>query len=211
MRERKKALHVGDVFGDRVVVRFDAEKSAPPLYYWWCRCKCGSMRSIVENALRAGRDQRCGKCRATIRYKDALRECKNRTPEWDAWFAMNQRCYRVTHDCYRLYGGRGIRVCRRWRHSFVNFLRDMGRRPSSKHSIDRINNDGSYRPDNCRWATQQEQMQNVRTNVWITIGGQRRRLGEWARESGLRSGTIYTRLVRGWKTVRLLQPVRRGR
>lgn len=87
---------------------------------------------------------------------------KSGTPEHRSWKAMHTRCYNKNNPAYKSYGGRGIKVCDRWRGvmGFSNFYSDMGKRPSLNHSIDRINNDGGYEPDNCRWATKSEQMIN---------------------------------------------------
>ena len=85
---------------------------------------------------------------------------KQPTPEYSAWYNMKRRCYDVNNKGYHRYGRRGISVCDRWLNSYEAFLEDMGRRPSSKHSIDRIDNDGNYTPSNCRWATGTEQSRN---------------------------------------------------
>lgn len=81
------------------------------------------------------------------------------TPVYNAWRDMKQRCLKSYHPCYERYGGRGIKICERWM-SFDNFLADMGEKPSPKHSIERIDNDGNYEPDNCKWATKVEQTRN---------------------------------------------------
>jgi hypothetical protein len=85
-----------------------------------------------------------------------------RTAEYNIWITMKQRCSNPKTNGYINYGGRGIIVCERWLNSFENFLKDMGRKPSGDHSIDRIDNDGNYEPNNCRWATQKEQYENSR-------------------------------------------------
>jgi len=89
-------------------------------------------------------------------------ESHNKTPEYHAWQNAIQRCENPQRKDYYLYGARGIRMCARWRHSYVTFLTDMGRKPSSLHSLDRIDANRDYEPDNCRWATNREQMQNRR-------------------------------------------------
>jgi len=87
------------------------------------------------------------------------------TSEYDAWRHMIQRCHNPNDISWKNYGGRGISVCERWRHSFDNFIEDIGPKPSFKHTLDRINNDGNYEPTNCRWATRQEQVANTRPNI----------------------------------------------
>lgn len=96
-----------------------------------------------------------------------------RRPEYNTWKLMRRRCHVPTRKDYRLYGARGIRVCDRWNESFWAFLKDMGPRPSAKHSIDRIDVNGNYEPGNCRWATNAEQGRNRRSNVWVLLNGQR--------------------------------------
>lgn len=107
---------------------------------------------------------------------------------------MHRRCYDRRNNRYYAYGGRGIRVCARWR-DFGNFLEDMGRKPSPEHSIDRKDNDGDYEPNNCRWATATEQARNKRTCRKITHAGETLTLHEWSARTGISYGLLYGRLV----------------
>lgn len=108
---------------------------------------------------------------------------RSQTREYKIWAAMKRRCCDPKLICYENYGARGIAVCERWK-SFENFLADMGPRPSSEHSIDRVNNDGNYEPSNCRWATRQVQNSNMRRNRWFEYRGEMMTLAEAIRRSG---------------------------
>ena len=120
------------------------------------------------------------------------------TPEYGAWRGMIFRCVHPSAECYADYGGRGISVCQRWLDSFDAFVDDMGPRPSSKHSLDRIDNESGYSPENCRWATMRVQTRNRRSNHWITIEGVTRVITDWAEAVGINRETVYTRIRRGW-------------
>lgn len=123
------------------------------------------------------------------------------SPEYRAWTMMKTRCYNKNNPKYPTYGGRGIKVCDRWRSSFDAFLEDMGPRPGG-HSIDRSNNDGDYTPENCRWATPTEQAVNRSTTRWIEANGERLHLKEWAARLGADPQTIVDRISRGWSAER---------
>jgi len=118
--------------------------------------------------------------------------------EYHAWQRIKDRCGKPSHHKYKLYGGRGIKVCDRWLVSFLNFWADMGPRPSLKHSIERIDNDGDYSPENCRWATRKEQARNTRRNRWVTFRGERVLLIDLAPRLGIKLPTLYWRLQHGW-------------
>lgn len=119
------------------------------------------------------------------------------TRAYSSWASMIQRCQNPKSSRFSSHGGRGIKVCERWK-LFDNFLEDMGEPPSSKHSIERENNDGNYEPGNCRWATAKEQARNTRRNKLVTVGGVVRCIAEWAEISGINVRSIHSRLEDGW-------------
>ena len=110
---------------------------------------------------------------------------------------MKARCGDPKHEKFPKYGGRGIRVCRRWLRSFEAFLADMGPKPSPKHTIDRKDHDGHYVPSNC-WATLKEQNHNRRGLVWLTFGGTTLCVKEWAELLGVNMHVVYARIRKGW-------------
>ena len=133
------------------------------------------------------------------------------TPEYRAWKAMKDRCFNPNSKKYPNWGGRGITVCDRWL-DFENFLADMGSRPTAKHSLDRIDNDGDYSPKNCRWATKAEQNNNKRTNHLITIDDVTLTITQWAKKMGFNETVIYCRLNRGWSEYdAVMTPVETGK
>lgn len=131
-----------------------------------------------------------------------------RTVEYHIWEAMTQRCRNPRASGYAGYGARGIAVCERWL-TYENFLADVGRRPSPRHSLDRRDNDGDYSPENVRWATPKEQARNRRTTRMLTCGGVTRCLAEWAEFSGINMKALHLRLKRGWPIERAIaEPLR---
>jgi hypothetical protein len=133
---------------------------------------------------------------------------QNNTSEYVVWMGMIARCNNPKSKDFKRYGGRGIRICLRW-NSFPNFFTDMGPRPSSKHSIDRIDNNGDYKPGNCRWVTYKEQARNRRNNRLINIGGKLITLEEASTITNIKRTTLQRRLDVGWPIqCALAKPVR---
>lgn len=129
---------------------------------------------------------------------------EKQTKEYRTWKAIQYRCD-AEGDTY--YHDNGIRVCKRWKRSYATFLNDMGRAPSADHSIDRLNSRRGYSPKNCRWATDMEQGQTMRSNHWIEYRGERKILADWERETGI--GSIGWRLNAGWPLEKAMtQPVK---
>ena len=124
---------------------------------------------------------------------------------YSVWSSMKQRCYDANCPNYENYGGRGIKVCERWEESFYNFYDDMGERPSNKHQLDRIDNDGDYTPENCRWVVQKLQANNKRNNRLLTVDGITKTLANWSDELGINRTTIQQRLdACGWSEEKAL-------
>lgn len=126
------------------------------------------------------------------------------TPEYNAWQHMIKRCHSAANSAYKDYGARGIIVCDRWRTSFLSFIEDIGKRPNSKYSLDRIDNDGPYSPENCRWATREEQMNNTRNNRLLSHNGKVLTVAQWADELDLSYDVIRSRLRSGWSVEKTL-------
>ena len=151
----------GQRFGRLLVL---AEHGSPKgAAYWLCVCDCGKQHVARGTELRNGQIKSCGCFRASCcpppRHGEAWSKTASGTPEYKAWMNMKGRC---ASPRAKWHGARGITVCDRWLHSYENFLADMGRKPASEYSIDRIDNDGNYEPGNCRWATKAEQSRNQR-------------------------------------------------
>lgn len=117
---------------------------------------------------------------------------------YSLWCRIKDRCNNPNKQHYERYGGRGIKVCERWQNSFENFLEDMGERPSEKHSIDRIDVNGDYCKENCRWATKKEQANNTSTNKFLLIDGQLKTIAQWSEIYGVKQCIISKRIIRGW-------------
>jgi len=119
------------------------------------------------------------------------------TPEYHTWCALRKRCQNPNDPAYHHYGGRGISVHPSWA-DFTTFLNDMGQRPSPKHTLERLDNDGDYAPGNCKWETRKAQANNRRSSRLIAFNGETRTLSEWADFTGIKPRTIYQRLYNGW-------------
>lgn len=199
-----KVIAVGTRFG-RLTVLERAGSSPRGQALWRCRCDCGNLTTPSGNALRSGQARSCG-ClnheetgKRSTRHGHAPRG--HQSPEYRVYMAMLARCYRRNSSHYDDYGGRGIRVCRRWQgeHGFEHFLADMGSRPSLQHSLDRYpDNDGNYEPTNCRWATKKQQARNRRSSLVLTVDGVSATVAEWAEKTGVPAHRLYCRKRVGW-------------
>lgn len=197
--------------GHLVAVKPDGYKqtaSGSRQYFWLCRCDCGKECRVDGCCLRRATTKSCG-CRA-----HPTKHGMANHPLYGVWCGMRSRCQNPRHKNYRDYGGRGIKVCERWRNSFQSFYEDMGDRPTKTHTIERIDNNADYSPANCRWATRAEQNENSRQTRLLTFKGVTLSLGKWAKRIGIDRKTLGCRLDRfGWSVERALstpaRPIRR--
>lgn len=191
----------GNRYG-RMTVMARSENTAEGRTQWLCLCDCGNTKVAQAVYLKRGNTKSCGCLGLEQRKAAAQSQCHpfSRTQmyrERKSWENMLARCYEPSHRSYADYGGRGVQVCREWRESFEAFVGDMGARPTGC-TLDRVDNDKGYSPDNCRWATRVEQANNRRNNRIITIGSESLTVAQWARRTGTPGQVIRNRLRMKW-------------
>ena len=204
----------GKTFG-RLLVLNKTERTVgcSRFYYWLCRCECGVEKEISYSSLVNGLTKSCGCLKREVSSQDrkhGYAKFKNKKPEYFAWQNMKDRCYNIKSPVYKDYGGRGIFVCEKWLNSFVSFISDMGEKPTTKHSLERVDNNKGYSPSNCIWATRKQQTANQRRSVRLTINGETLLQEEWAEKLNVRSSyfsyhlkknktadEIYNRIITG--------------
>lgn len=173
--------------------------------YWLCRCDCGNKKLVNTTHLRTGGVKSCGCLQKQFIGNLNKTHNKSKTPEYRIWSVMKSRCYNKNNSRYDDYGGRGIMVGMGWLFSFETFLKDMGKRPTKLHTIERIDNNGHYVPINCRWATRKEQARNKRNNKQLSYKGETKSMAEWVEITGLSYTTFQARLCRGWSIERVIE------
>lgn len=186
-------------YGRLVAIEFSRLRRRSALY-WAFYCDCGTKKEIRVAHVQAGKVVSCG----------CNKDEKNRThglshlPEYKVWAAMIARCKNPTNPNFANYGGRGIRVCRRWR-KFANFIADMGTRPFAGASLDREDNNKGYSPANCRWTTIDVQVKNTRRSRLINYKGQLINLVEASKLAGVNPSTMWHRINNGWDVVKAVE------
>ena len=202
-----KPLHnlVGQRFG-RLVVNSRADNGKNKHSKWLCRCDCGCEAVVYASSLVSGHTESCGCLRAEIASVINITHGGRHTRLYNIWCAMKQRTSNPNNKKYKDYGGRGIKVCDEWKNDFAAF-RDwaIANGYEKGKSIDRIDNDSGYKPDNCRWVTQRVQMNNTRRTRFLTVGGVTRTITDWSKELGISTSKISGRINKlGWPVERAL-------
>lgn len=153
--------------------------------------------------LRSGKTLSCKCLQKEVQIENGTRGTHGMTgtPEYQAWIGMRVRCHSDKSINFHRYGGRGIKVCDRWNHSFENFFEDMGNLPFADATLDRIDNDGDYEPGNCKWSTYVEQNSNKTNNHVITHERVTKTVSQWADSVGLKRTTLLERIKSGWSFV----------
>lgn len=202
---------VGQRFGKLTVIS-DAGNDARGNSMWLCQCECGNTKVIRGSKLKEGQYKSCGcewhsynELRNEGIRKSKITHGLSGTRLYYIYDNMIKRCYEPSSEKYPNYGGRGITVCDEWRNDrqkFFDWALQSGY--TDELTIDRINVDGNYCPENCRWATPKEQANNRTSNRYLTYNGETHTVIEWAEILGLSPGTLYSRLEHGWTTEYIL-------
>jgi hypothetical protein len=187
----------GKKFQALTAIKFSHKHTKWLSSFWLFQCECGKQKILQKSKVICGHIVSCG-CGAKNKKRTGNPTHNlSKTQMYILWKGMRQRCNNPKNPKYPNYGGRGIKICDRW-DDFRNYLNDMGERPSPKHSIDRIDNNGDYTPENCRWATNTQQTRNQRSNIKITLNGDSKCLSEWAEINNLSESCVRARIIRGW-------------
>jgi hypothetical protein len=198
---------VGFENGRLKVIRL-SENKCGRAYKWVCLCSCGKQFEAIGTNISCGSTSSCGCYREELRkeltktHGEAGTETK--TVEYETWIRMKARCYDTTNSRHKHYASKGISVCEEWRNDYAAFLAYVGRRPSLKHSLDRIDNDGNYEPGNVRWATKKQQTINRNVTIYLTYLDRTLTLEEWSVEVNIPVVTLSRRYHRGWSVEQVL-------
>ncbi len=176
-------------------------------FIWRCNCKCGQISDVASASLKSGGIKSCGCYNIEQLKKRLTTHGLTKHPLYHIWNGIIDRCTNKNSKDYYKYGARGITVCESWIDINV-FVRDMGQRPTKQHSIDRIDNNGPYSKENCRWATKSEQNYNKRDTVYLEYQGQKHTIKEWSEITGLSVGIIRSRRCLKWSDERILSTPR---
>lgn len=164
---------------------------------WLCRCDCGTEKAVLTCHLVSGRSKACLSCKPKGEASPRFKHGSTKHPLYYSWRNMLDRCRNPNNEDWHLYGGKGVTVCAAWAKDFLKFVEDMGPKPTSPHSIDRIDSNGNYEPQNCRWATAKQQARNMSRNRHVEHRGDTVTLAEACERTGVNYGAARWRLNNG--------------
>lgn len=180
---------------------------------WMCECNCGNRKVVMSKCLKNGSTKSCGCLSREIAVKRNAKHGKRHTRIYRIWLMMKNRCNNPKDKYYKCYGGKRITVCDEWSNDFLSFYSwAMSHGYADNLSIDRIDVNGNYEPDNCHWATAREQANNTTRNHYIAYNGKSQSMSMWASEIGIPYSTLRARIRSGWAIENALtEPVRRAK
>ena len=196
--------YIGKKYNRYTVVKYDHMKKygKTKAHFFKCKCDCGNERVVRITTLTSNQSKSCGCLQREVVAKNNkvnVTHGRSNTKLYRVYHAMKSRCNDPNHDKYKVYGGRGIRVCEEWENSFELFYKwAIANGYKEGVSIDRIDPNGNYEPGNCRWLNQIEQCRNKRNNVVLEHNGKKQTAIEWAEELGIKHSTILYRHRNGW-------------
>ncbi len=190
---------IGQTFGYLTVLRYEG-KNKHNKCLWECVCKCGNKIIAIASELKSGHTKSCSCLQkekaAAVKITHGLSIDPYKSG-YSSWANIKSRCRNKNCEQYKSYGAIGIIMCDRWYDSFENFIADMGQRPSLNHSVDRYpNKNGNYEPNNCRWATPEQQMNNTNRNVWLEYNGIKMTQSQWAKRWDIYPSVIIQHMVK---------------
>ena len=203
----KRLNLVNQTFGRLTVIDFAYSKNGRS--YWKCKCECGNEKDIFGKNLKRGTIRSCGCLRAERSRERMTTHGSTYSRLYNIWCSMKQRCETSKQEKFiRGYQNRGIKVCEAW-HDFAVFQKwALENGYNDKLSIDRVDNDKGYFPENCRWVDNQTQQNNKRSNIYLTYNNKTLTIAQWARELGMKYNTLDERLRKGWSIERAFtQPI----
>lgn len=171
----------------KIIKEVDGSDNGKKRRRFLCKCDCGNKTVVLLDTLRTGHTKSCGCRRGEVHESSSTRQYR-------IWQGIKRRCYYKKGEDYPRYGGRGIKVCDRWKYSFSNFWNDMNDGYKQDLSLDRINNDGDYCKENCKWSTNTEQSRNRRGNIFVSINGVKISFTELSEFFGIRTQKLYDRI-----------------
>lgn len=188
---------IGHKYGRLTVISF-AGYNKHQRTLWQCRCECGAITVVQGSCMRSGHTKSCGCLEKETKKKNNLKHGLRRHPLYGRWLNVKDRCLNPHNSHYKDYGGRGIEICQEWKDDFKSFYDWAVSNGYEKGlSIERIDVNKGYNPENCTWITLAEQAKNKRNSLWIDDNGVKKKVHDIAKENGLAPSTIYNRIQRG--------------